>query len=82
MKLDHNLSATKRVSFFYSANRQVSPAANGYTQGFSGAEPTNSLSQTTRINYDQTITPTLLLHVGAGLLQTTLYTVPSASYDT
>ena len=81
LKLDHNLSATKRVSFFYSANRQVSPAANGYTQSFSAAEPTNSLSQTTRINYDQTITPTLLLHVGAGLLQTTLYTLPSATYD-
>ena len=81
LKLDHNLSATKKLSFFYSANRQVSPGANGYTQGFSASEPTNSLSQTTRINYDQTITPTLLWHVGAGLLQTTLYTVPSATYD-
>ena len=51
---------------------------NGYTQVFTGAEPTNSLSQTTRLNYDQTITPTLLMHVGAGLLQTTLYTMPAA----
>ena len=80
LKLDHNVSSTVKVSAFYSANRQYSPAANGFTQVFSAAEPTNSLSQTTRINYDQTITPTLLMHVGAGLLQTTLYTVPAA-YD-
>jgi len=81
LKLDHNLSSTTKVSVFYSANRIYSPAANGYTQVFSNAEPTNSLSQTTRINYDQTITPTLLMHLGAGLLQTTLYTLPSATYD-
>ncbi len=81
LKLDQNLSSSKKISFFYSANREYSPSANGFTQGFSAAEPTNSLSQTTRINYDQTITPTLLLHVGAGLLQTTLYTVPTSSYD-
>ena len=65
----------------YSANRIYSPAANGYTQSFSPAEPTNSLSQTTRISLDKTITPTLLLHLGAGLLQTTLYTLPSATFD-
>jgi len=82
LKLDHNLSATKKISFFYSANRETSPAANGYTQAFTAAEPTNSLSQTTRLNYDQTLTPTLLLHIGAGLLHTTLYTIPAASYDT
>ena len=81
LKLDHNLSPTKKLSFFYSANREYSPAANGFTQVFSTAEPTNSLSQTTRISYDQTITPTLLLHMGAGLLQTTLYTLPTSSYS-
>jgi Carboxypeptidase regulatory-like domain len=81
LKLDHNLSPTMKVSMFYSANREYSPAANGYTQGFSAAEPTNTLSQTTRINFDQTITPTLLMHVGAGLLQTTVYTMPAYSYD-
>jgi len=81
MKLDHNVSSSIKLSMFYSANREYSPAANGYTQAFSAAEPTNSLSQTTRINYDQSITPTLLMHVGAGLLQTTVYTLPSATFD-
>ncbi len=81
LKLDHNLSSSIKLSMFYSANRIYSPANNGYTQVFSNAEPTNSLSQTTRVSYDQTITPTLLLHLGAGLLQTTVYTLPSATFD-
>jgi len=81
LKLDHNLSPTLKLSMFYSANRIYSPANNGYTQAFSNSEPTNSLSQTTRVSYDQTITPTLLMHLGAGLLQTTVYTVPAAVFD-
>ncbi len=82
MKLDHNLNSSIKLSFFYSANRETSPGNNGYTQVFSGAAPTNQTSQTTRLNYDQTITPTLLMHVGAGLLQTTSYNVPTETYNT
>jgi Carboxypeptidase regulatory-like domain len=81
LKLDHNVSSTQKVSVYYNATRIYSPAANGYTQAFSGAEPTNDLAQTTRVNYDQSITPTLLMHVGAGLLQQTVYTLPSAQYN-
>ena len=78
LKVDHNISSTVKVSFFYSANRQTSPNNNGYTQVFTPAEPTDSLSQTTRINYDQSITPTLLMHLGAGLLNTSLHNLPPA----
>jgi hypothetical protein len=80
LKLDHNLSPSQKVSVFYSANRVYSPAANGYTQVFSSVEPTNQLSQTTRVSYDQTISPRLLMHMGAGLVQTTLYNLP-ANFD-
>jgi hypothetical protein len=52
LKLDHNLSPTMKLSMFYSANREYGPGNNGYPQAFTGAEPTNSLSQTTRINFD------------------------------
>ena len=76
LKIDHNLSSTIKVSFFYSANRQTSPMANGYTQVFTTAEPQDQLSQTTRINYDQSITPTLLMHLGAGLLNTSAHNLP------
>ena len=78
LKIDHNLAPTKKISVFYSANRQTSPAANGYKQVFTTAEPTDGLSQTTRINYDQSITPTLLMHLGAGLLNTSLHNLPPA----
>ncbi len=80
IKIDHNLSPTIKISGFYSANRQTSPSANGYTQVFTTAEPLDSLSQTTRINYDQSITPTLLMHLGAGLLNTSLHNLPP-SFD-
>ncbi len=76
LKIDHNISSTIKVSVFYSANRQTSPNNNGYTQVFTGAEPTDQLSQTTRINYDQSLAPTLLLHLGAGLLETSLHNLP------
>ena len=76
LKLDHNLSPTIKLSMCYSANRVYSPAANGYTQVFSSVEPTNQLSQTTRLNYDQTLTPTLLMHFGG--LVPPLCTLPSA----
>jgi hypothetical protein len=81
LKLDHNVSPTIKISAFYSAQRQFSPANNGFTQAFSATEPTNNLSQTTRLNYDQTITPTLLMHIGAGLLETTEWNIPKYGYN-
>jgi hypothetical protein len=76
LKIDHNISSSAKVSVFYSANRVTSPGANGYTQVFTPAEPTDQLSQTTRVNYDQSITPTLLMHFGAGLLNTSAVNLP------
>jgi hypothetical protein len=81
LKLDHNISSTQKVSVYYNATRIYSPGNNGYTQAFSSAEPTNELAQTTRVNYDQSITPTLLMHVGAGLLQQTVYTLPAETFN-
>ncbi|HSP68331.1 MAG TPA: TonB-dependent receptor [Bryobacteraceae bacterium] len=80
LKLDHNLSSSIKIAVFYSANHEYSPGSNGFTQGFTAATPNESLSQTTRVNYDQTVTPTVLLHFGAGLLHTRIDTV-GASYN-
>jgi hypothetical protein len=80
IKLDHNLSSNVKISGFYSQIHQVSPGNNGYTQVFSPIQPQDTLSQTIRVNYDQTITPTLLLHLGAGFLHTNL-PVPAPKYD-
>jgi hypothetical protein len=70
VKIDHSITSTIRVAGFFSQTGTNSPSANGYTQVFTSALPTASVSRTTRINYDQTLTPTLLLHFGAGLLWT------------
>jgi hypothetical protein len=70
-KLDHNLSSSIKISGYYSENTTQSPNANGFTQAFASATPTDSLARTTRINYDQTLSPTLLLHLGVGLLYLT-----------
>jgi len=68
IKIDQNVSSKIKVSGYYSATRTYSPNANGYTNLEEPATPQIQNSQTIRVNYDQTITPTLLLHVGIGLL--------------
>jgi hypothetical protein len=67
-KIDQNVSSKIKVSGYYSATWTYSPNANGYTNLEEPATPQVQHAQTIRINYDQTITPTLLLHLGAGLL--------------
>jgi hypothetical protein len=67
-KIDHSLSSSIKIAGYYSENHNYSPNANGFTQAFTNATRTDSVARTTRINYDQTLTPTLLLHLGAGLM--------------
>ena len=79
-KIDQSVSATTKLSGYFSQVATNSPAsfANGLTLGGSnavsnaitGVTPTNNLSRTVRVNYDKTLRPTLLLHLGAGYLYT------------
>jgi hypothetical protein len=68
LKLDHNVSSTIKLAWFYSENRSYSPNADGLPAPITAAVPNDSVTRITRINYDQSITPTVLLHLGAGLL--------------
>jgi hypothetical protein len=68
IKVDHSVSTTIKVSGYYSENRTFSPNADGLPAPITAALPNDSTVRTTRINYDQSITPTLLLHLGAGLM--------------
>jgi Carboxypeptidase regulatory-like domain/TonB dependent receptor len=68
VKMDQNVSSKIKVSGYYSATRTFSPNANGYSYFEEPAQPQVQNSQTIRVNYDQTLTPTLLLHLGIGLL--------------
>jgi hypothetical protein len=75
-KIDHSLSATAKLSWYLSHYMWNSPNANGITSDFTGAVPTGYRNWTTRLNFDQTIRPTLLLHVGIGYLHQFEPTIP------
>jgi hypothetical protein len=68
VKIDHIINAKMKLAGYYSATKTLSPQNNGFPQPFSTLQAEDYLSQTIRINLDETLTPTLLLHFGAGLL--------------
>jgi hypothetical protein len=78
LKIDQSISAKMKLAVYYSATRTESPETNGFTQPWTDILPQNIMSQTARVNFDDTLTPTLLLHVGAGLMYTSfpLHTPP------
>jgi hypothetical protein len=68
-KFDQNLSPTIKMSVYYSQLNTYSPLSTGLPAVLGGAD-TNQWNHTTRVNYDQSIRPTLLLHVGVGYWET------------
>jgi hypothetical protein len=68
-KFDQNISSKIKINAYYSQVHNLSPNVNGQPQQLIGAD-TNNWNHTTRIGYDQTITPTLLLHIGVGYFHT------------
>src|SRR5579871_668854 len=70
IKIDQNLSAKMKVAGYYSATKTFSPQNNGFPQPYTALQPQNALAQTIRINWDYTLSPTLLLHIGGGYLHT------------
>ncbi len=74
VKIDHQLSAKTKISGLFLTNA----SASQYSQSLNGSEGlpptitatrgTFSRSQQWRLNFDHTVTPTLLLHLGAGIL--------------
>jgi len=76
IKIDHTISPKDKLSFYYSENNtesQISQTlgnADGLPLEIGGYRGTFIPTYTERLNYDRTLTPTLLLHVGAGMLWT------------
>ena len=70
VKIDHSLSDRMKLSGYYSATKTFSPQNNGFPQPFTATQPQNALSHTVRLNLDYSATPTLLIHLGAGILRT------------
>jgi hypothetical protein len=70
VKIDQNISPTIKISGYYSQLNTFQPNVNNGFPTILGGADLNNWNHTTRLNYDQTITPTLLLHVGIGYFQT------------
>ena len=68
IKIDHSISATMKLSGYQAVTRTESPSTNGFAASTLSVIPTDDTTYTTRINFDYTMRPTLLLHLGAGLL--------------
>ena len=68
-KLDHSISNTMKLSWYLSRLERRSPAANGFPAAFGGSTPFDNRNFTTRVNFDDTLRPTLLFHVGIGYFQ-------------
>jgi len=79
-KLDHSLSSTIKLSGYFSRITTLNPNSNGISGPIEQASGTDNRSNTIRINYDQTLRPTLLLHLGIGYLYTYVPSVV-ANYD-
>ena len=83
VKLDHSLSSNIKLSGYWQQTHTLAPNNNGFSPsqfGWSAPEVTDTTNNTGRINYDQTLRPTLLLHLGIGLFYTNQPAVPP-SYD-
>jgi hypothetical protein len=72
LKIDQTLGSKGRLSGYYQDTGTTSPYSfpNGNAEGLpepiTAARGTFIYSRTIRVNYDHTIAPTVLLHVGAG----------------
>src|SRR5206468_12124311 len=65
----YNFNDKNHLSWYFHQTHTVSPNANGFTQPFTEAIAQDEMNYTMRLNYDRTISPTTLLHVGVGYFQ-------------
>ena len=70
IKVDQNMGSKGRLSFYYQKTHTLVPrtptGADAFTPPLTGSVASQSSGRTIRLNYDYTITPRLLLHLGAG----------------
>jgi len=91
IKLDHLLSVRHKLSFFWSRTRSdsnyspgapIGGGAEGLPQPISEASSTRFSGHRYTLNYDVTVTPTVLLHFGGGYQDSGLLTfAPTTNYD-
>ncbi len=71
VKIDHNFSSRSKISGFWSLTTLEGlnnpPFCDGFATAVSSCRNSIGRSHTVRLNFDQTLAPTMLLHLGAGL---------------
>jgi hypothetical protein len=72
VKADYSFSSKAKITGFWSYNNSGRGGSSGLPDEISPYMPTPSVNHTVRINFDYTVRPTMLLHLGAGLMQTIL----------
>ena len=71
VKIDHSISSRLKLSGYWSRTGTDSPNNQGLPYPIENTVGNHVKANTIRVNVDYTLTPTLLLHAGAGYLQTT-----------
>ena len=80
VKIDYSLSDRSKISGYWSRTSTDSPNNGAFPFPIATGVPSHVVSHTIRINFDQTLTPTLLWHAGIGVVDTVL-DQPVQSYD-
>jgi hypothetical protein len=68
VKIDYALGPRSKLSGYWSLTETNTPNNGALPQPITSGTPDHIPTNTARVNFDQTLTPTLLLHVGVGLL--------------
>jgi hypothetical protein len=68
VKIDQSLTAAMKLSGYWSRTALNTPASDGMPFPITSARGYDSVTNTVRINFDYTVKPTILLHMGVGLL--------------
>jgi hypothetical protein len=74
VKADYSLSPKAKISGFWQRNYSLSPFGyDGLPIQISAKSPITFVNHTARINFDYTIRPTMMLHLGAGFIQNVVF---------
>ena len=68
LKFDHSISSLAKVSGYWSRTQTDSPNNSGFEYPIGTTVGSHIKADTYRVNFDYTIAPTLLLHMGGGYL--------------
>lgn len=70
LKIDYQLGPKSKLSGYWSRTLTQTPNDGALPEPITGNVPIYNVAHTIRLNFDQTISPTLLGHLGVGLIDT------------